>query len=206
MINPSTPLHVGQGSPHHDWLRQPGRSVLDWARLYVSDGISVIPIRPDGSKAPALYHWKLFQERLPTPAELEHWFQGGECGIAILAGRVSGNLEILDFDDRDTFLHWAQTRADLAARLPQVVTPSGGRHLYYRLPFPPLGNRKLAERRITDPLTGKKGRKVLIESRGEGGYVVAPGSPYACHVTLRPYQFVPDRALPPIPLLQGGIS
>jgi putative DNA primase/helicase len=205
MINPNTPLNVRQGSPNLDWLRQPGRSVLDWARRYVADNISVIPIKPDGSKGPALPAWKVYQTRLPTADELQRWFADDRYGIAILAGRVSGNLEIIDFDDLVTFLKWAKIRPDLAHLLPQVATPSGGRHVFYRLPFPPGRNCKLAERHFIDPLTGKKRRKVLIETRGEGGYVVAPGSPCACHVTLRPYQFVPDRALPPIPLLQGGI-
>jgi putative DNA primase/helicase len=157
----------------------------------------VIPIRPDGSKAPALYHWKKYQERLPTPAELEHWFGDGVCGIAILAGRVSGNLEILDFDDLDTYLQWAKARADLVDRLPQVATPGGGRHLYYRLPFPPQGNRKLA--RWPDGRT-------RVETRGEGGYVLAPGSPANCHSTGRPYLFVPNHALPPVPCLKGDLQ
>jgi putative DNA primase/helicase len=179
---------------------------LDWALLYVAAGLSVIPIRPDGSKAPALPRWKQYQERLPTSAELEQWFGGGIFGIAVLAGRVSGNLEILDFDAADTFLTWSlqfQLKGGDLTRFPRVATPGGGTHLYYRLRFPPPGNRKLAEALVWDPVKGRQVRKCLIETRGEGGYVVAPGSPATCHVSGRPYVFAPGQSLPPIPILEG---
>ena len=42
-------------------------------------------------------------------------------------------------------------------------------------------NQKLAESRD---------KKTLIETRGEGGYVVAPGSPLACHPLKQPYQLI----------------
>jgi hypothetical protein len=184
-----------------------GRSImttLDFATDYVADGLSVIPIRPDGSKAPTI-PWKEYQQRLPTREELKQWFADGRNGIAILAGRVSGNLEILDFDDGVTFEQWARrVRArgvDLLERLPRVSTPGGGSHLFYRLPCPPAGSRKLAEKCWTDPATGKRMRKTLVETRGEGGYVVAPGSPPECHPSGRPYLFVPGHWLPPVPLL-----
>jgi putative DNA primase/helicase len=172
----------------------------------LADGISVIPVRADGSKAPALPTWKEYQSRLPTAEELQRWFADDRYGIAILAGRISGNLEIIDFDDLVTYQRWALIRPDLAARLPQVATPGDGRHLFYRRLEQPPGNRKLAQRLLIDPSTGERRVKTLIETRGEGGYVVAPGSPCACHVAGRPYQFVPDLALPPIPCLERRLS
>jgi hypothetical protein len=184
--------------------------VLDYARLYVADGISVIPIMPDGSKSPALTSWKVYQTRLPTPEELQRWFAAGLYGIAILAGHVSGDLEILDFDDGPTFQTWAgllaQHRLDVLERLPRVATPGGGFHVPYRLPYPPEGSRKLAQRQVLDPSTGKRALKTLIEIKGEGGYVLAPGSPPACHQTGRPYVFVPNHSLPPIPCLRGDLQ
>jgi hypothetical protein len=55
----------------------------------------------------------------------------------------------------------------------QVRTPSGGLHIYFRhLAGPVPGNQKLAR----DP-----NKKTLIETRGEGGYTIAPGSPASTH-------------------------
>jgi hypothetical protein len=65
-------------------------------------------------------------------------------------------------------------------RLPCVLTPKQGWHVYYRCQLIE-GNQKLAESRE---------RKTLIETRGEGGYVVAPGSPLACHPLKKPYQLI----------------
>jgi hypothetical protein len=45
---------------------------------------------------------------------------------------------------------------------------SGGYHIYYRLPYTPDGNQKLAK--------NKQGEAV-IETRGHGGYVIAPPHP-----------------------------
>ena len=47
------------------------------------------------------------------------------------------------------------------------------------------GNMKLAQEPGTDPTTGKPKATTLIETRGEGGYALAPGSPPACHHTGR---------------------
>ena len=74
------------------------------AERLVKSGLSVIPIRADGSKAPAIT-WKVFQARIATPEELHRWFRKGN-GLAAVAGKVSGNLEILDFDDPNLFDQW----------------------------------------------------------------------------------------------------
>ena len=68
------------------------------AQRLVESGISVIPVKTDGTKAPAL-RWKDYQSRQATPAELHKWFHPGKYGLGAVAGEVSGNLEILDFDD-----------------------------------------------------------------------------------------------------------
>ncbi|RPI29821.1 MAG: hypothetical protein EHM61_00315 [Acidobacteria bacterium] len=55
-------------------------------------------------------------------------------------------------------------------------------HLYYRADGV-AGNQRLAFRRASEDAA-----KVLIETRGEGGYVIAPGSPPACHPSGKSYQ------------------
>src|SRR5262245_15934517 len=47
--------------------------VYDTARAYVDAGLSVIPIRLDGSKTPAV-KWKRYQTELPTDDDLASWF------------------------------------------------------------------------------------------------------------------------------------
>ncbi len=67
------------------------------AKDYAASGLSVIPIKPDGSKAPALQTWKQYQSLCATDEELNQWFSNGN-GVAIVCGRISGKLEILDTD------------------------------------------------------------------------------------------------------------
>jgi putative DNA primase/helicase len=76
------------------------------ARRYVDGGLSVIPVRLDGSKAPAC-EWQEFQVRQPMDKELRGWFFEGGSGIAIIGGRVSGNLERIDFDEPGIYEEFA---------------------------------------------------------------------------------------------------
>lgn len=176
-------------------------SVLEIARGYVAAGLSVIPIRCDGSKAPA-YAWKAFQQRIAPESLLTQWFVADEFGIAILGGAVSGNLEILDFDDGEAYAWWSERVQDrlpgLLERLPIVLTPAGGRHVYYRLPRQPMGNRKLA--------WPAEGQKALLETRGEGGYVLAPGCPAACHPSGGLYRHVYGPPLTAVPVLEEPLA
>jgi Bifunctional DNA primase/polymerase, N-terminal len=166
--------------------------LLDTARQLVSAGVSVIPIKADGSKAPASTllpidavtmtpSWKPYQTRIANDKELVHWFSKPHVGIAIIAGAVSGNIEILDFDDPSTLRPWFELVEDAApgliARLVLVKTPTGGEHVYYRCATI-QGNQKLAV---------NAQREVMIETRGEGGYALIPPSPAKCHKLNRPY-------------------
>jgi hypothetical protein len=176
----------------------PSTSVLETARKLVAAGISVIPIRCDGSKAPAgkllpldeddtsKTTWKPYQERLPTDKELAYWFARENVGLAIVAGEVSGNLEILDLDSPAIVKPWRDAveaiMPSVVSRLVVVKTPreGHGRHIYYRCPVID-GNMKLA-------LDADK--HCLAESRGEGGYALHPASPPQCHPTNRCYRLV----------------
>jgi hypothetical protein len=62
-------------------------------------------------------------------------------------------------------------------------------HLYYRCETI-AGNMKLAK---------DENGETLIETRGEGGYVLAPPSPACCHEDNRPYVQVAGPELPNIP-------
>ena len=66
-----------------------------------------------------------------------------------------------------------------------MSTPGGGVHAYARLTRTPPAGTHLAKR----PVAGQK-PQLLAETRGEGNYVVAPGSPADCHPTNRPYELM----------------
>lgn len=179
------------------------------ARALLAAGASFIPIKIDGSKAPSLQTWKEYQDRLPTESELMGWFGGGKTrGIAMIMGRVSDNAELIDFDSPALILPYRTAieaeAPGLLARLVQVETPRAGLHLIYRCSIIE-GNQKLAQEEI--PATeedvknhlARKSRsgsgamvviKTTIETRGEGGYAVAVGSPARCHATGKLYKLI----------------
>lgn len=172
------------------------------ARQYLSAGLSVLPIRMDGSKAPMLNEWTPLQQIKMT---VDDW-PTCPCGIGIIGGAVSGNLEILDFDKPGAFDEWlailpmaGDGLTALVATLPVVETPDGGRHVFYRC-AEIQGAQKLARAKVPylGPYTGKP-KTVIIETKGEGGYVVAPPSPSGCHDAKRPYRQLPGTPLTSIP-------
>jgi hypothetical protein len=103
-------------------------------------------------------------------------------GIAVICGAVSGNLEVIDIDCKYGIKYEDYANAikvansDLFSRLLIIQTKSNGYHIYYRCEVIE-GNQKLAERPATDDeLHQNPNAKqfVLIETRGEAGYVIAP--------------------------------
>ena len=159
--------------------------LLAVARHYVKAGLSVIPVRADGSKASAI-KWGEFQERLPEPDELAKWFAPHRpVGVAVVCGKVSGNLAVMDFESDIAWQRWHERVRELDlcrvfVGFPLVRTPKGGRHLYCRVRDGWVAGGKLAMRAKNE---------TLIEVRGQGHYVLAPGSPVACHESNKPYTF-----------------
>jgi hypothetical protein len=138
---------------------------------YLAAGLSVIPITK-GAKYPCV-KWDVYQQRLPTPAEVENW----TLPLGIVCGKVSGGLICIDFDNKGSeFNPWIDLvqyqDSDLALSLTVQVTPSGGFHAVYRCQDIVMGNEKLA--RMKTPIDGKD---VLIETRGQGGQFLAYPSP-----------------------------
>jgi hypothetical protein len=155
------------------------------AITFRSLGVSTAPVKTDGSKEPAFVGWREYAERLPMLDELKRWYaQPNRHGIGITGGVASGNLAVFDFETWAAFARWGEnlSAADRShlVRCPVIGTPKGGAHVYVRLVEPGKGC-KLA--RTADGTT-------LIEIRGSQHYVVAPGSPPACHPTRRPYRLL----------------
>lgn len=180
----------------------PDDTPLSHARAYLAAGLSVIPVRADGSKAPDLPAGSIdqFRTRRPADAEVAAWFSPGRSrGIGIVGGPASGNLVVLDFETNEAFRVWGAGLGD-KERLaldgcPVVRTPGGGWHAYVRTTGPVRGCR----------LARTADGECLVETRGFGQYVLAPGSAPECHPAGRPYRVVRDGWLagpprPPIPL------
>jgi hypothetical protein len=166
---------------------------------YLKAGLSVIPIRADGTKAPAIAEWKTHQTQRYSSAEWEKSQSGAKC-ISVIGGAISGNLEILDFDDASVYPLWRdrveRLKPGVLGNLPIVQTPKGGFHVYYRNSSEVEGNMKLAMRKEEDEKP-----KVRIETRGEGGYVIAPPSVSSCHPSGKEYNLL-QGDLTEIPVLE----
>ncbi len=148
----------------------------DAARQYLDAGLCVLPARRD-QKRPTIA-WKGFQSRLPTQAEVEAWFANGPDALCIIAGAVSSNVELIDFDGGgELFEAWCEkVRAAAPGLLERLVlskTQSDGRHAAYRHEASGCGNLKLAQREAGGRIV------TLIETRGEGGlFLCAPTAGY----------------------------
>ena len=182
---------------------------MNWFQNYAESGISVLPIKTDGTKRPAIQSWSQYQLDIADTDTMEIWCNAG-YGIAIIGGRVSGGLEVIDIDDpglvRAYIEALKEADAALVHKLAFVATPrrneegKSGAHIYYRCEQPE-GNQKLAMseplpvldedgNQRTNPITGEPVTKpeTLIETRGEGGYVLTIGCPGACHPTGNEYE------------------
>jgi hypothetical protein len=146
--------------------------MIEVAQKYIDLGLSVIPCRKD-KKPIAPNGWK----GVTFDAES---FRGVEY-IGIMTGERSGGLEVFDFDNK---FKDAKEVLNKFVSVPEVwqlyekykfpieLTQNGGYHLLFKCDKID-GNRELTRRwsetenRVMD----------LIETRGEGGYIVASPSP-----------------------------
>jgi len=149
------------------------KEIRDKAKEYLKAQLSVIPTKE--TKQPALRTWKPYQTEVIKEDEVEALFSKPAVkGIAIICGAISGGLEVIDVDTKydTTGSLWEELNGLLEDNLPEDIynklviaqTKSGGYHIYYRCSSI-AGNLKLSI---------KENKEVLVETRGEGGYVVAP--------------------------------
>ena len=149
-------------------------SVLDFAKMYLGLGLSVIPIEYKGKRP--LVKWKEYQKRLPTEEEITKWFNNNTVNLGIVTGSVSRNLFVIDFDNREAYLDFFNDseRREIEENT-LVVNTARGVHVYLR------SDKTIKCYRIED-----KG----FDIKGEGGYVVAPPSIHPSGVR---YEFISKR-------------
>lgn len=128
---------------------------LEWAKFYISQGLSVIPIWP-GKKNPKVSPIP-YRSRYATEAELKSWFANGNSDLAILTGGIS-NIAVVDCDGKEGINKASELGI---ASWVTVYTRNAGEHLYFR-----------ADKEVENSVRRYPG----IDVRGEGGYVVAPPS------------------------------
>jgi hypothetical protein len=183
------------------------------ARELHDAGLCVLPVRADGTKAPDVRSWIQYKVDRSTPEDHDRWFgDGRRTGIGVVTGAVSGNVELIEFEGlavREGVLDGVTELANdsgLGDLWHAVTTgwadqsPSGGVHYKVVVDGRPVAaNKKLAQRLAREDEYTPKDRqrvaekpgtkivKVLIETRGEGGFVVIAPSHGPTHPSGNPY-------------------
>lgn len=161
----------------------PAVNLSETALEYVKAGLSVIPVTQ--KKTPAIAEWTSYQHTRPSNHAIRSWQLEGK-GLAIICGQVSGNFEVIDFDEKynnqneDIYARWKEMvdehRTGLVDRLGLETTQSGGYHIFYRCTTI-AGNQKLAEREATEDdrrLNAQVRSYTLIEHVGKGDILCVP--------------------------------
>jgi Protein of unknown function (DUF3987)/Bifunctional DNA primase/polymerase, N-terminal len=186
-----------------------------------SAGLCVCPPKEDGSKAPGtkqlkfglkmLHTWLVREPTgevdangapvcttvMPSREQVLAWY-GPHTGLGAAMGRASGNVELFDIDERDTYLKLLQTAAstglgELIDRIRngyEEETPreDGGWHLLYRCPE--VGESMKLASRPAPTATNPTAVKTLIETKGEGGYAILAPSNGRVHPTGGAYRLI----------------
>jgi len=172
------------------------KNYIKTAKKLKAQGVSVVPLRTDGSKLPKI-KWKHLQDEYITDKELEYQFK--ECGgIAAITGAIS-RLYVLDFDLKYQF-ESQDFWTEFMNKVPTVMkkkflvnsTKNDGMHIWMRTDFEDQ-SRHYTRRVSTIPelqakydklikenadpikvseMILKNPYEVVIESRSRGSYAV----------------------------------
>lgn len=148
-----------------------------------ADGKLTVTTEPTTIKKGA---WEPYQKRQPAKDEVQRWLRMGMVSVAGIGGRVSGGVEIMDFDVAGYYERWCDLVGSIAETLPKQRTGGNGIQIAYRCPSP-TGNQKLAWHPDS---TQHSGRRIAIETRGEHGYALLPPS---LHPSGRHYELLQGR-------------
>ncbi len=133
---------------------------LNSALFLAEEGFKVFPLRKN-DKQPAISNW----QKLATEehSKIKEWFESKDLNIGILTGE---GLIVLDLDIKNgkdgvkSLENWEAINGILPETRASK-TAGGGLHLYYR---------------ISEEIRNKANIYEGVDVRGDGGYVVAPGS------------------------------
>lgn len=178
MIDEIDPFMVETSAPKHDIFDdiEERPSVVDAALLYTSHGLSIVPCVLPGKYPPM--PWLMYQAEIVDADQIRTWYaRDPQWGLGLVCGEISGGLEVIDLDGgafAEQFEAAIKVNAPgLFEKLVIEQSPSGGRHYAYRCEEIE-GNSAIAK--TTAELPGHKrgvdGLTTLIETRGQGGYLV----------------------------------
>ena len=175
-------MKSASGSPSQP--QAPVEVALDLAK----NGIRCFPVKRD--KKPLV---KWMEAATTDQDQIRKWWKRWpDAMVAIPTGGVSG-VFVVDLDvNKQTGAPIGESSlkaaglADCVRHVPCVRTPSGGAHFYFKHPGKGFGN-----------TAGQIGPG--IDTRGDGGYVVAPGS-FNGSGAYVPAQTIDWRALPDLPM------
>jgi len=160
-----------------------GMSVLDKALAYANKGMHVFPCKPDKTPLTA----RGFLDASSDPDEVRRLFADHpDALLAIATGEVSG-VVVLDIDTVEGHgVNGFAALKRLGWKIPpttQVLTPSGGRHFYFKHP----GQGERVKSGTIEP---------GVDLKADGGYVIAPPS---IGENGREYKFVGKAKPAPLP-------
>jgi hypothetical protein len=160
-------------------------TMLDHALHYASLGLRVHPVHgitPEGrctcqstdpkhqpGKHPVLLDWT--NAATTEASSIQQWFATSRWNLGIATGEASG-VFCLDIDSHHGGEHSLQNAAEALGPMPAtwtVATGSGGKHYYFRHPGNPV---RIATKTNVLEAWSLPG----IDTRGDGGQVVAPPS------------------------------
>lgn len=150
--------------------------------LLYDDGMPVMKLNQTTGE---LFHsrgWKPYQSEIASEQEVRRWI-AKDAQLAVVCGKVSGGLLIIDFDVPRFFGRWYRRVAKAGFPVEGLViqrTGGGGWQVLVCCDNPGE-NTKLAW--VKDD-TQKSGRSVAIETRGEGGYAVIAPSLHRVAITI----------------------
>jgi hypothetical protein len=145
---------------------------------YRQEGLSFFPL-PFKAKKDDNFKWGVYQERQPTEDEIKSWFNGHPTNIAVVCGKVSGNLVIVEFDNEDYYCQFEGNFFDKQNMsildFTRVSKGKRGPHVWLR---------------VKTPVRSKKFPK--CEIRSDGNYIVVPPS---VHPDGPVYQFLNEAGI-----------
>lgn len=157
------------------------KTVLDSAIAYAMSGYAVLPIVP-GEKRPLTKNG-VHDATTNVKQIREWWSRWPNAGVGIATGKISGvvviDVDIKTHDGEASLAAWEAEHGTLPITA-EVRTPSGGRHLYYRVQrsvggtseTTTFGEVLLPSVNIGNSVNWLPG----VDVRGDGGLVVAPPS------------------------------
>lgn len=150
---------------------------LQHALAWAKRGYPVFPLAPD-SRTPAWSDWDWRVGATTDAATIEAWWGAGEWNIGC---RTGNGLVVVDLDVKHKGQNGIASymALDGDTNTLAVRTTTGGMHLYF------AGEGRNSQAKIG----------AGIDTRGDGGYVVAPGST----INGRAYEVVADRPLARLP-------